>query len=119
MTGVVDPDVDGLKVMHCQAEHSIDFFAMTNIASKAESAIEIADPPSSGLDSACIAREENDSCSRINECSRDRFSYAHGGAGDNSNFARDFHAVLVFRKPCSVKLWRTIRESKSRWEDQS
>src|SRR6185312_2592970 len=83
-----------------QAEHAIDFLAVAYIASHRERVLDVSDAGARGFRSPGIAGKQDDSRSLVGEHLGNRFSDAHGGTRNDSNFSREFcsrgsHAVLL------------------------
>lgn len=95
MTGIVDPDIDAVKVMYGESYDAINFFAVPHIAWQGESLIGMADSRPGSFRAAGVAGKHHHLRSTICENLRDRFSDAHGRTRNHCDFARKFHAGFV------------------------
>ena len=105
MPGVVDPDIDALKVVQGEADDAVDLFAVANIAGERQRVFGVADAVAGGFGAGRVPREQHDPGLFIGKKFGDGFADAHRGASDHNNFARDtrlagFH--LVFRFLCDL-----------------
>jgi uncharacterized protein YcfJ len=84
-------------VVHGEAEDTVDFLAMADIAGKGQSSITVADASSSGFEAIEVTRQHDDGRTLTREQFRKRLANAHRSASNDGNFAGYVHALLVLR----------------------
>lgn len=117
MSGIVDPNINALKMMQGERDDAVDFFRVANITGESDGAFSMSDAVASGLGARSITREQNHICSLIDEKLGDSFADTHGSPGDNDDFPLQFHARVVCAGARQVKMAnlprRTIERRKS------
>ena len=102
VAGVVDPDVDALKVVQGEADDAVDLFAVADIAGERQCVFGVADAFAGGFGASRIAREQHHPGALIGKQFGDGFSDAHGSAGDHHNFSGNTDLAIAHLQVCPL-----------------
>jgi hypothetical protein len=89
MAGVIDPDIDALKVVQGEADDAVDLFAIGNVAGERQSIFGVANAGAGSFGAGGVAREQNDPAAAVNEEFGNCFTDAHRSAGHDHDFPRE------------------------------
>ena len=95
VAGVIDPDIDALKVVQGEADHAVNLFAVADIAGERQCVLRVANAFARGFGAPRIAREQHDPGAFVGEKFRDRLADTHGSARDHHNFFSDTDLAIV------------------------
>ncbi len=95
VAGVVDPDIDALKVMQGKTDDAVNLFAVADVARERQGVLDVADALARGFGASRIPREQHNLGAFVGKKLRDRFSDTHGSARDHHNFSRDTDLTVV------------------------
>ena len=87
MPGVVYPNVDALVVVQGEADHSVDFFAVANVAGQSQGSIGMTDTRASSFGAAGVAGKHHDGRALIGKNLGDGFADSHRSACHHYNFS--------------------------------